>query len=127
VAFARTAARGLRSLGWTRGVNHDCRIEGMSATLDPHATVAVPRQEATLPRMASYKLLLDRGDESDLIVVEDYDSEVAMPPGFEFNHEGPKIELPHDGEYWLVERVSGRTVYCKVVPIGVGSGDYGRG
>ena len=63
--------------------------------------------------MASYKLLLDRGDESDLIVVEDYDSEVGLSAGVEFNHDGPIIEFPHGGEYWRVERVSGRTVYCK--------------
>lgn len=54
--------------------------------------------------MPNYKLVLDRGDGSDPETVEDYDSRVGMPPGFDFHREG---------EHWQVDRVTGNTLYCK--------------
>jgi hypothetical protein len=54
--------------------------------------------------MPNYRLVLECGDGNVLEVVEDYDSAVRMLPGFEFSREGEK---------WRVDRVNGRTLYCK--------------
>jgi hypothetical protein len=54
--------------------------------------------------MPNYKLVLNPGDGSESEIVSDYDSEVGLPPGTKFQH---------NGRMWQVDRVIRNTLYCK--------------
>ena len=52
-------------------------------------------------------LKLHRGDRSNPRTVENYEDNVGLAPGIRFRH---------DGEVWVVDRVTGSTLHCKLVP-----------
>lgn len=64
------------------------------------------RQVCTLASVPNFKLVLDAGDGTVPIVVDDYDSSVSLNPNAKF---------PFGDALWRVVRVVGRTVYCKPV------------
>ena len=57
--------------------------------------------------MPQVTLKLHRGDRSDPKTVENYEDNVGLAPGIRFRY---------DGELWVVDRVAGSTLHCKLVP-----------